>query len=221
VSAPVFFGPRAFGGGQLQGDRLVRLVYVDEAGITNRRHEPFLIVAGVIVDADMKLVAIERHLTRLVDRHIPEQHRDGFVFHAMELFNGGGKVFVRPEPGDPNPEWPLERRLAIADDLAAIPRKFDLPLAFGIVERAKWPQTFTPPANFSEKDRTIGEHVTAFMACALVSSTGCVTRCQVRSALWWLRITTRPEHSSAKRNPQIKTRASLRNWTKGSESICR
>jgi hypothetical protein len=166
MNRPLTFGPGAFGGGQLQGDRLVRLVYVDEAGISNPKQEPFLVVAAVVIDADKKLVAIERHLNRLVDRHIPERHRDGFVFHATELFNRGGPVFKRPEPGEENPEWPLERRLGIADDLAAIPKRFDLPLAFGIVERSNWPQTFDD-RDLSPRDRAVGEHVTAFMLCAM------------------------------------------------------
>src|SRR5215204_1657970 len=122
MNAPAFFGhARAFGGAALEGESLVRLVYVDEAGISNRRHEPFLVVAAAIVDADKKLIALERHFDKLVERHIPEEHRGEFVFHATELFNGGGKVFKRPLPNEQNPQWPIERRLKIADDLADIP----------------------------------------------------------------------------------------------------
>jgi hypothetical protein len=62
-------------------------------------------VAGVIIDADKQLVALERHLDKIVARHIPDTHRDNFVFHATHLFNGGGKVFTRN-----NPEWSLEKR---------------------------------------------------------------------------------------------------------------
>ena len=80
----------------------MRLVYVDEAGISDKKQEPFLVVAGVIIDTDKQLVALERHLDKIVARHIPPQHRENFVFHASHLFNGGGKVFTRN-----NPEWPL------------------------------------------------------------------------------------------------------------------
>jgi hypothetical protein len=97
----------------------VRLVYVDEAGISDKRQEPFLVVAAAIVDADKQLVALERHLDKIVARYIPPQHHDNFVFHASHLFNGGGKIFTRN-----NPDWPLPKRLAIADELAAIPAKF-------------------------------------------------------------------------------------------------
>jgi hypothetical protein len=114
----------------------MRLVYMDETGISHGRDEPFAIVAGIIVDPDRKLTAIERHLECILERHIPAQLCDGFVFHAKEIFNGGGKVFKREKPDMVGPvEWPLERRLAIADDLADIPRRFDLPIALGWVKR--------------------------------------------------------------------------------------
>jgi 2'-5' RNA ligase len=83
------------GGGPLCGDRIVRLVYADEAGLANPKHEPHLVVASVIVDADRKLIAVQRHLDRLVERHIPPEHQSDFVFHATELFNGGGKVLQK------------------------------------------------------------------------------------------------------------------------------
>jgi hypothetical protein len=35
----------------LQGDKIVRLVYMDEAGISKATQEPFVVVAGVIIDA--------------------------------------------------------------------------------------------------------------------------------------------------------------------------
>src|SRR5438874_380349 len=59
-------GPRCFGGGKLEGDRIVRLVFLDEAGTSNPEHEPYLVVAAVIVDADKKLIAVQAHLDSLV-----------------------------------------------------------------------------------------------------------------------------------------------------------
>lgn len=107
-------GPRSLSGHSLVGCKLLRLVYIDEAGISNPKQEPFLVVAGVIVHADQKLNAIERHLEHILERHIPARQRDGFVFHATELFNGGGKVFRRQKSDVIGPvEWPLERRLKI------------------------------------------------------------------------------------------------------------
>jgi hypothetical protein len=95
----------------------------------------------------------------MVEHYIPEEHREDFVFHAYELFSGGGKVFHRDK-------WPLEKRLAIADELAAIPDNFGLPITFGWVERAKFPSTFSKEG-LSANDLAIGAHVTAFMSCAM------------------------------------------------------
>ncbi|MBI1649063.1 DUF3800 domain-containing protein [Hyphomicrobium sulfonivorans] len=140
---------------------MTRFVYVDEAGISNPAHEPFIVVAGVIVHADKQLNELEQRLQRLVERHIPADLRDGFVFHATELFNGGGKVFCRADE-----RWQLAKRLEIAHELASIPAKMKLPLAFGIVQRAHWPLTFDA-AGMSGKERAVGQHVTAFMTCAM------------------------------------------------------
>lgn len=148
----------------------MRLVYVDEAGISSPEQEPFMIVAAVIVSADRDLVAVERHLDRVVERWIPEHLRHDFVFHAHELFNGtkkgSGKAFERDHP-----DWPLQKRLQIADDLAAIPKKFRLPIPFAFSERAKFPATPEAKANYETLDtakRIAAEHMTTFMACALM-----------------------------------------------------
>ena len=149
----------ALGGGELSGDRLVKMVYVDEAGISNPKHEPYVIVSGVIVDADKKMLQARGLLDAVVEKHIPQEYRDGFVFHATELFNGGGKVFTRDHP-----DWPLSKRLEIADDLAKIPRKLQLPIALGWVDRAE-NATLFPAANTHEQ--TLDAHILAFARCEL------------------------------------------------------
>jgi uncharacterized protein DUF3800 len=145
----------------------VRLIFIDEAGLSNPEQEPFLVVGAVIVHADQKLIAVQRHLDRLVRHHIPREYQDDFVFHATHIFNGGGKVFKRAEKDDPNPEWPLERRLKIATDLAAIPAKFQLPVTFGFVNRAEWPRAFTLPDGFKQRDKEAWCHASGFLVCAI------------------------------------------------------
>lgn len=144
----------------LQGEKIVRLVYVDEAGISNPVHEPWLVVGAVVVDADKQLVVLEKEIQGLIDQYIPNASRDGFVFHATEIFNGGGKVFKRNDP-----DWPLEKRLRIADQLAALPKKLNLRLAFGFVER----QNMTSIEMFKEltDDKTVAAHATAFITCVM------------------------------------------------------
>jgi hypothetical protein len=125
-------------GGQLHGDRIVRLIYLDEAGISNPAQEPMMVVAGIALNADNQFKAVETHLDELVRKHIPEDQRPGFVFHAMEVFHGT-KRFDRGI-------WPFEKRLEILDDLAAIPKKFDLPICFGGTDRISMPQLLKGPA---------------------------------------------------------------------------
>ena len=111
---------------------------------------------------------IHEEIFQSIERHIPAEYREGFVFHAHELFNGTGKVFDSKDPQ--NPRWPIERRLKIADDLAAVPKKFDLPLAFGWVEKSKFPVANAARAHFfaqNKSEQLVITHVCAFMSCAL------------------------------------------------------
>ena len=94
----------ALGGAPLEGESVMRLVYVDEAGRSG--NEPVVVVAAVIVHGDSQLIPLEKDLDLLVEKWIPEEFRDDFVFHAAHIFNGTGKgVFSRREQ-----QWPPERR---------------------------------------------------------------------------------------------------------------
>lgn len=153
---------RSFCGGELVGDKLVRLVYLDEAGISSKAQEPYLVVAGVIVHGDHQLAKVEAELERVVDAHIPNDLREGLVLHAGDIYGGNGKVFDKRR----HPEWTMERRMAILSDLAKIPSKTNILITSAIVERAKFPQTLTLPAG-EKPDLTLEAHVCAFMACAI------------------------------------------------------
>jgi hypothetical protein len=138
----------------------MRLAYIDESGIGNVEQEPHLVVTGVLVHGDGQLLDVKEHLRKIVIKFIPEEHRTGFVFHATELFNGGGKLFDRK-----NPVVSFEQRLQIIDALAAIPRKFMLKIAQGWVDRRTFPHSFTLPANTPTHVKTMHEHATAFLNC--------------------------------------------------------
>jgi hypothetical protein len=142
---------------------------MDEAGISNPKQEPFLTFAGIIVHADSKLNAIENHLERLIYRHIPARLREGFVFHATEIFSCG-KTLKKQKPDFIGPwEWPLERRLKIADDLAAMIKKFDLPIAMGSIERAKFREDFDLPPEMTTTEEVVAAHVSAFLNSAMIA----------------------------------------------------
>jgi hypothetical protein len=123
----------AFGGGSLQGHKLTRYVYLDESGIGDPDREPYLVVAGVIVHADIQLLGLEQYLRDMAAEYVPEEKRPGFFFHAKHLWNGTGpgSVFDRAT-------YPRERRLEALQDLCEIPERFDLPIVVGNIHRAKY-----------------------------------------------------------------------------------
>jgi hypothetical protein len=146
----------------------VRLVYVDEAGLSNAAQEPFLTVGGVIVRADDGLIPLEKALDALVEAWIPPEHQDGFVFHAKDLFNGGGKVFHRDDP-----RWPLSRRLELADELAALPARHSLTLTLGVVFKAEHPK----PEGRSAREWLTFLHGLAFLSGAIVAESWLRAEC--------------------------------------------
>lgn len=108
-------------------NRRVRLVYLDEAGISNPNQEPFLVVAGVILNADQDWQALDRHLKSLMRKWLPNEMRRTGIFHAKDIWHGA-KEFRRDQ-------WPLPKRMSILEDLVAIPSRFHLPVVHGFIER--------------------------------------------------------------------------------------
>jgi Protein of unknown function (DUF3800) len=162
-------GPHSLSGVCLDGDKLVHLVYVDEAGIGDKRQEPYLVVAGVFVDGDKKLNGVKNALERIMLRHIPKRLQEGFVFHADEVFNGG-KIIKRNKKDFIGPrEWPIERRLAIAEEIMEVLRKFKLPIAIGFTEREAFQSSMAWPEGFPESETTIAAHVATYMNCAIMA----------------------------------------------------
>jgi hypothetical protein len=118
---------RGLGGAPLRGSRIMRLVYLDEAGISNPAHEPYLVVAGVIVDADRKWKELEAYFRQLAISTFPDDDPYRFVFHAKDIWHGTGAFDRRT--------WPLQKRLRLFKQLAQVPRLFDLPIVAGGIDR--------------------------------------------------------------------------------------
>jgi len=115
------------------------------------------------------LNGVENNLERILQRHIPSRLRDGFVFHATEIFNGG-KTLKREKDNLVGPrEWPIERRLAIAEEIMELPTKFKLPIAIGFTERAAFPRALNLPKDFPESEQTLAAHVATYMNCAMMA----------------------------------------------------
>lgn len=149
-------------GTPLDWDRLVRLVYLDEAGVANREQEPYLAVCGVILNADQDYRHIVRHLQSLIRKHVDPAQRPGFVFHANRIWHGNNEFDRRRE------RWTKrESRLDVLQSLADIIPKFHLSVVCGFVHRLSFDEAVkrhTPHINADKLDRWA--HAEAFMLTA-------------------------------------------------------
>lgn len=103
------------------------MIFLDAAGTSNPKHEPYVVIAGVIIHGDQHWKAIGDHLSALADKYAPPDRRKNFAFHATELFSGG-KVF-------PRDKYSKEWRWAVLDEIVAIPKRFGIPVVWGHVPR--------------------------------------------------------------------------------------
>jgi hypothetical protein len=148
----------SFGGVPLKGDRLVRLTFLDEAGISNPTQEPIVVIAGIVVHGDVQYKPLRARIQKVVEDWIPPQDRDGFIFHATDLFSGGG-YFSRNL-------WPLCIRWQILEELCSIPYEFDLPIVFGFQNRWAVPRTFEGKA-VKDNIHTAAMQLIAFTHCLI------------------------------------------------------
>ena len=114
-------------------------------------------VAGVIIHADKQWRGLERYLVDMVNDVIPPEMREGFFFHATELFHGT-KRFHRDK-------FSKEYRWKILDELVRISEKFDLPIAFGYVPKNDFKKNFKLPGK--AKDVELAALAVAFTVAAV------------------------------------------------------
>jgi hypothetical protein len=102
--------------------KLMRLLYVDEAGISDERQEPFAVVAAVDVNGDTQWRAIDRDVSDLCKEYdVPPD----VELKAYHLFRGTG----------PFQSWQRERREALQSGMLKIFTRYKLQVFCGIVER--------------------------------------------------------------------------------------
>ncbi len=136
--------------------RVVRFAFMDEAGIS--ANEPTVVVAAVFVHGDKQLVPLENELNALVRKYILADRRQGFRFHATDVFSGTGKIFA-----DRN-EWPRDRRYALLRELARIPVRLDLPIVYRSVNRE---DVLSDSDNLNRHEKILLPHAVAFITCTL------------------------------------------------------
>lgn len=111
----------------------MRIVYFDESGTGSLDRDPFLVIAGVCVHADDQLLPLAAYLDAMIEDLVPPEHREGFFFHAKDIYHGSGKIWDRRRVSK-------EYRFAILDELVSIPRKFELPVVWGHADRVSFSQ---------------------------------------------------------------------------------
>jgi hypothetical protein len=167
-SPPTGVAPRSLTNQRLKGRSLVKLVYLDEAGKANPAHEPYFVVAAVIVDGDKDTGTLTKELDGIAREY---KVRGITNFHANDIWRGSG-TYSRDDP-----KWPLSRRLDLFASLASLPKKLNLPVAIGHVYRPTfkiafyeqmkgYERTIGRPLKPKKADLYAAEHQAAFVKAA-------------------------------------------------------
>ena len=143
-----------------EGNRIVRVAYTDESGISP--NQTVLVQAAVIVHGDNQIVPIEDYLDELIVKHIPAESREGFVFHATDIYWPHDKKSIFYD----HDVWPQERRWAILDDLVALPHKFIIPIAMGIIQKEDF-RNQPEALNRKRQEVDIAAHALAIIQCEI------------------------------------------------------
>ncbi len=113
-------------------------------------------VVGVILHADTQFAPLAARINETLDQHVPKAVREGFVFHATEVYSGGKRV--------DRDTWPFSGRIAFLEAMLGIPRALNLPISFGTCARTT--PLSIPPGTAGKLARIRPEHehhVNAFL----------------------------------------------------------
>lgn len=140
---------------------MARIAYIDEAGIANPQHEPTVVVAGIIMHVDTEWRPLHDHFNGLVERFVPEGKREGFVFHAKDIWHGEGEVFDREL-------WKNRDRRDVLRAICETVTKFKLPIVWGHSNRAAVADVLKEEPGFQDsKVITRVAFMSAFADCAI------------------------------------------------------
>lgn len=151
--------PLSISGVALQGDRLLHSIYLDETGISV--NEPVALVAGVIINEDLQWKSVEKAISDLITEYVPEEHREGFSFHATDLYHCSGKIFHHTK-------YPRERAREALKQLLSIPRMFEIPIACGYLTKSDYE---IPVDQFDASGKAKLYHALAYFVCVIAAET--------------------------------------------------
>jgi hypothetical protein len=110
-------GPTALFGGPLLGSKLMRFIYMDEAGTS--ADEPLVVEVALIVEADQQVHLAERLIDETLGA-VPVNFRDAFVFHADQVWNDRKYRDC----------WAMADRLAFLKRMMGLRLRLRIPLVF-------------------------------------------------------------------------------------------
>lgn len=145
---------RAFGGGLLWGDKPVRYLFMDEAGTS--AVEPVTVVVALIADADNHVMSAEALALELLGC-VPPQHKDGFVFHATQVF--GDQKYREG--------WSMTDRLYLLKGMMSLPRRIGMAISLSAVWRNSIPESDQNPRLRISSEQM--DHLLAFSYCLTVA----------------------------------------------------
>lgn len=123
-------GPYALGGGPLDGNEWVRVLYMDESGIGQIKSDPFLVVAGVIIHADTQWAELAKRLDRLLTTTTPVGTPKPRFLHAKDIFHGSGEF--------PRATWSQELRNWLLERIGSLINEFKLPVVWLGIDRKRY-----------------------------------------------------------------------------------
>ena len=144
----------AFGGGPLDGEAWMRVLYLDESGTGSIEKDPHLVVAGVIIHADKQWHPIASLLRSLLEGATPRGQRVPRFLHAKDVFHGTREF--------PRETWPEDIRFELLDNIARIPEKFETPIVWSLADRAEF--AVRSPSDTALQHK-IDSYTTAALAC--------------------------------------------------------
>ena len=142
----------------IRDGRLVRLIYADEAGTGPA--EPVRVVAAVVVQADEQAQTLIREMEQVYDECVLPEYREGFIFHAKDLFSPSAKK-------NKYPNWNFEDRLDFIKAVTCLPFIHDVPIALGSMRKGTLQHSQEVLARLRKKKLgpAAVDHAMAFASC--------------------------------------------------------
>lgn len=139
------FCPQSLSGEPLMGSKLVRQIYIDEAGTSSR--EPVTVVLALLVHADTQWKPLLAEYLE-VRKSLPVEYGNQ-PLHAIEITDS--KKYL---------DWKVEDRYALLSKILAIPRRIGLALSIGAFWRDKNRKNIPQGMTGAGVD-----HINAYCAC--------------------------------------------------------